>query len=301
MIYDCAIVGGGPAGLNAALVLGRARRSVAIFDDNKPRNRVTHASHGFITRDGVSPADFRRAAYEEVLAYPSVRHWQTEVTGIQKTKNGFCVLTSSGNAVEARKLVMASGLKEVFPNIEGLYEFYGKSVFNCPYCDGWEMKDRPLALISEEPSVFHTAKLLYNWSKDLIVCTNGGAPLTDEQRQRLESRGIRVVRTQVVAFSGHDGQLESIRFADGSRIERGGAFIMPKFLPKAGFKEELGYETNDVGGIAVDAAGRSTVKGIYAAGDAAYVRPSQVVFSAAAGSKVAMAVNMDLTDEDFGE
>ncbi|MDR9854019.1 NAD(P)/FAD-dependent oxidoreductase [Paenibacillus sp. VCA1] len=301
MIYDCAIVGGGPAGLNAALVLGRARRNVAIFDDDQPRNRVTRASHGFITRDGVTPADFRRIAYEEVLKYPSVRHWQTGVTGVRKTKNGFCVLTASGKAVEARKLIFASGLKEVLPNIEGLHEYYGKSVFNCPYCDGWEMRDRPLAVISEEPSVFHMAKLLYNWSKDLIVCTNGGAPLTDEQRQRLESRGIRVIRTQVVAFSGHDGQLESIRFADGSLIERGGAFITPKFLPKAEFKDALGYETNDDGGIAVDAAGRSSVKGIYAAGDAAYVRPSQVVYAAAAGSKVAITVNMDLTDEDFGE
>ncbi|GIO31078.1 MULTISPECIES: NAD(P)/FAD-dependent oxidoreductase [Paenibacillus] len=301
MIYDCAIVGGGPAGLNAALVLGRARRNVAIFDDGQPRNRVTRASHGFITRDGVTPADFRRIAHEEVLKYPSVRHWQTGVTGVRKTKNGFCVLTASGKAVEARKLIFASGLKEVFPNIEGLHEYYGKSVFNCPYCDGWEMRDRPLAVISEEPSVFHMAKLLYNWSRDLIVCTNGGAPLTDEQRQRLESRGIRVIRTQVAAFSGHDGQLESIRFADGSLIERGGAFITPKFLPKAEFKDALGYETNDDGGIAVDAAGRSSVKGIYAAGDAAYVRPSQLVYAAAAGSKVAITVNMDLTDEDFGE
>ncbi|MBE9914826.1 NAD(P)/FAD-dependent oxidoreductase [Paenibacillus donghaensis] len=299
MNYDCAIVGGGPAGLNAALILGRTRRSVALFDDNRPRNGVTHASHGFITRDGVKPAEFRRIAYEEVLGYPSVRHWQEEATDIRKRDEGFEILTVSGRRVQARKLILATGLKELFPEIEGLHDFYGKSLFNCPYCDGWEMRDRPLAVISEEPGVMHMAKLLYNWSKDLAVCTNGRSVLTEDEKNILERRGIQIIETPIAAFEGRNGLLEQVQFTDGSSIKRSGGFITPKWLPKADFREQLGYNVTQFGGIATDEMGRSSVAGLYAAGDAAYVRPSQVVYAAAAGSKVAMTVNLDLTEEDF--
>lgn len=190
MIYDCIIVGGGPAGLNAALVLGRTRRKVALIDNNQPRNAVTHASHGFITRDGVTPAEFRRIAYEEVLRYPSVEHIQTEIISINKNDSGFAVLDSFGRHIEARRLILATGLKEVLPEIEGLRPLYGKSLFNCPYCDGWELRDQPLVVVSENPHVFHMAKMLLNWSKDLVICTNGQTFLSDEQKKVLRPRGL---------------------------------------------------------------------------------------------------------------
>lgn len=301
MSYDCAIVGGGPAGLNAALVLGRARRSVALFDNSQPRNAVTHASHGFITRDGIQPAEFRRIAYEEVLRYPSVRHWPTEVTDIRRTDHGFTLRTSSGELVQARKLILAAGLKEVFPEIEGLRDFYGKSLFNCPFCDGWELRDQPLAVVSDNPGVFHKTKLLLNWSRDLIVCTNGHDILTAEQREQLATRSIQIVDTPVTAFSGREGLLERVHFADGTHIERSGGFIDPVQLPKAGFDEALGYQTANNGGIVTDAMGRTTTAGVYAAGDSAYVMPSQLIFAAASGSKAAMAVLADLTEEAWRE
>jgi thioredoxin reductase len=299
MSYDCAIVGGGPAGLNAALVLGRARRSVALLDNSQPRNGVTHASHGFITRDGIQPAEFRRIAYEEVLSYPSVRHWQAEVTDIQRTDHGFSLRTSSGERVQTRKLILAAGLKEVFPEIEGIRDFYGKSLFNCPFCDGWELRDQPLAIVSDNPGVFHKAKLLRNWSRDLIVCTNGRDILTAEQRQQLASRGIRIVDTPVAAFSGRNGLLERMHFTDGTQIERSGGFIDPTMLPNARFDEALGYQTAANGGIVTDAMGRTTAAGVFAAGDSAYVMPSQLIYAAASGSKAAMAVMADLTEEDW--
>ncbi|WP_152393472.1 NAD(P)/FAD-dependent oxidoreductase [Paenibacillus guangzhouensis] len=299
MMYDCAIIGGGPAGLNAALVLGRARRRVALLDNNQPRNSVTHASHGFITRDNVAPAEFRRVAYEEVLRYPSVHHWQLDVTDVHAAGQGFDIVMSSGNQLQARKVIIATGLKEIFPAIEGFHDFYGKSIFNCPYCDAWEMRDQPLIAISEDAGIFHTAKLLYNWSEDLIVSTNGRTILSDEQQDLLMSRGIRVIQTPIAAFEGQHGQLERVSFTDGSWIERRGGFVSPTFVNKATFREQLGYEVTEQGGIRTDAAGRSSVAGLYAAGDAAYVRPSQVVIAAAAGSKVAMTVNYDLTEEDF--
>lgn len=299
MKYDVAIVGGGPAGLNAALVLGRARRSVSLFDSGRPRNGVTHASHGFITRDGIRPAEFRRIAYEEVLGYPSVRHWQAEATDIRKSEDGFVVETSSGERLQARKVILAAGLKEAFPEIEGLRDFYGKSLFNCPFCDGWELRDRPLAVVSENASVFHKVKLLLNWSRDLVVCTNGSGALNAEQRLQLASRNIPVVDTPVSAFSGRNGLLERVHFADGTHMERSGGFLDPVQLPHANFEKALGYQTSANGGIATDAMGRTTAAGVYAAGDSAYVMPSQLIFAAASGSKAAMAVMADLTEEDW--
>ncbi|MDQ6418549.1 NAD(P)/FAD-dependent oxidoreductase [Paenibacillus sp. LHD-117] len=299
MIYDCAIVGGGPAGLNAALVLGRARRSVALLDNNKPRNGVTHASHGFITRDGVQPAEFRRIAYEEVLSYPTVRHVPAEVNEIRRTEEGFDLRTSSGDQVLAHRLILAAGLREVLPDIEGLRDFYGKSLFNCPFCDGWELRDQPLVLVSDHPHVFHTAKLLLNWSRDLVVCTNGRDTLAEDQRELLASRGIRIVDTPVSSFAGSDGMLERVHFADGTFIERSGGLIGSALLPNAMFDEALGYQTSDNGGIETNAWGRTTAEGVYAAGDSAYVMPSQLIYAAASGSKAAMAVMADLTDEEW--
>lgn len=299
MIYDCAIVGGGPAGLNAALVLGRARRSVAIIDHNRPRNAVTHASHGFITRDDVTPAEFRRIAYEEVMQYPSVRHLQTEVVAVHKAGTGFEVIDSTGLSLQARKIILSTGVKEIFPDIEGFYPLYGKSLFNCPYCDGWELRDQPLVVVSDHPSLYHTAKLLYNWSKDLVVCTNGRDTLTDDQKTRLLSKGIAVMPQPVEAFIGHNGQLDQVWLADGTKIPRTGGFVTPKFVQSTPFGDQLGCAKTEIGGIQSDAVGRTSVPGVYTAGDSSYMMPSQVVYAAASGSRTATSVNMDLTDEDF--
>jgi thioredoxin reductase len=299
MIYDCAIIGGGPAGLNAALVLGRARRSVALIDSNQPRNAVTHASHGFITRDGVTPAEFRRIAYEEVLRYPSVEHLQIEVVSIKKNESEFEVVVSSGLRVQARKLILATGVKEIFPEIEGFYPLYGKSLFNCPYCDGWELRDRPLVVVSEHPSIFHMVKMIFNWSKDLVVCTNGKASLSDVQKKQLQSKGVVVMEQPVSAFIGQNGRLDYVRFEDGTEIPRYGGFVSPKLVPSTALGEILGCEILETGGIKTDEWGRTSMPGIYSAGDAANFMPSQLIFAAASGSRTAAGVNLDLTEEDF--
>jgi thioredoxin reductase len=277
MNFECAIIGGGPAGLSAALVLGRARRTVALLDNGQPRNRVTRASHGFLTRDGIPPSEFRRIAYEEVLNYPSVKIWQSEVAEIRRMNLVFTLRTSSGEFIQARKLIVAAGLREVFPEIKGLRDFYGKSVFECPFCDGWELRDQPLVVVSDHPGVFQKVKLLLNWSRDLVVCTNGRDILTSDQRQQLAARGIPVVDTPVAAFVGRSGMLESVHFTDGTYVERRGGFVSPAHLPIA----------------------RSTAAGVYAAGDSAYVAPSQLIYAAASGSKAAMAVVADLAEENW--
>ncbi|TDF99460.1 NAD(P)/FAD-dependent oxidoreductase [Paenibacillus piri] len=299
MIYDCTIIGGGPAGLNAALVLGRARRSVALIDNNQPRNAVTHASHGFLTRDGVTPTEFRRIAYNEVLHYPTVEHRPAKVTDIRKLHDGFQIITDSGETIESRKLLMATGLKEVFPAIPGLAEMYGKSLFHCPYCDGWELRDQPLIVLSDNPKVFHMAKLLYNWSRDLVICTNGRSVLTDKQKQVLDSRNIIETEQTIAAFHGSEGKLRQVEFTDGSRINRTGGFVTPQWLPQAVFREGLGYETTELDGIRTDEMGKSTVPGLFAAGEAASGAPSQLIVAAAAGSMAAAGINAELMEEDF--
>lgn len=297
--FDCAIVGGGPAGLNAALVLGRARQNVALFDNGQPRNSVTHESHGYLTRDGVTPAEFRRVAYEEVLKYPSVKHWPEEVTDIRKSEQGFVLTVGSGEQVQARKLILSAGLKEKLPDIEGLRDFYGRSVFNCPFCDGWELRDQPLAIISDHPAALHKIKLLLHWTRDLVVCTNGGDNLTAEQEEQLASRGIGLVKTPLAALEGRNGKLELIRFTDGKEILRSGGFIDPIQLPYVNFEDSLGYRTARHGGIVADEMGRTSVPGLFAAGDAAYVMPSQLIYAAASGSKAAMSVMAELTEENW--
>ncbi|MFS0726607.1 NAD(P)/FAD-dependent oxidoreductase [Paenibacillus sp. 1P07SE] len=297
--YECAIVGGGPAGLNAALVLGRARRRVALLDNNQPRNAVTHASHGFITRDGIKPEEFRRIGYEEVLRYPSVEHHEEEVIRIGRLEDGFELETAAGKRIRARKIILSSGLKEVLPEIDGAREYYGKSLFNCPFCDGWELRDQPLVALSENSDLFHKAKLLMNWSRDLILCTNGKGTVTEEEREQLAARNVRVIDTPVAAFAGQDGQLEAVVFTDGTRIARTGGFLSPAQVPQLVLHESLGCEKNEMDGLVVDAMGRTTASGVYAAGDASYVMPSQLIFAAASGSRAGIGVHADLTEEDW--
>ncbi|WP_336785670.1 NAD(P)/FAD-dependent oxidoreductase [Paenibacillus sp. MMO-177] len=300
MRYDVAIIGGGPAGLNAALVLGRARKTVAIFDNALPRNRVTHASHGFITRDGVKPAEFRRIAYEEVLGYPTVKHWEIGVTDIRRSEEGFVIGTSSGDQVQAGKIILSGGLREELPEIKDIKEYYGKSLFACPFCDGWELRDQALVVISDQPHAFHKIKLLQNWSRDCIVCTNGTAEALDaEQREQLAARGIPVIDTPISSLSGQNGMLERVHFTDGTSIERSGGFIDPAQIPNLDYSEALGYETKDNGAIITNEMGKTTAEGVYAAGDSAYVMPSQLIYAAASGSKAAMAVMADLTEENW--
>ncbi|GGF94704.1 thioredoxin reductase [Paenibacillus albidus] len=299
MMYDCCIIGGGPAGLNAALVLGRARRKVALFDDAQPRNAVTHASHGFLTRDGVKPAEFRRIAYEEVLRYPSVEHWQHRVAAIRSVGSGFEVVTESGGSVRTKKVILAYGFKESFPEIAGFRQFYGQSLFNCPYCDGWELRDQALVVIAEEPRAFHMAQTVYNWSKDLVVCTNGHQVFSEEQKQELGRANIRIMEQPIAAFKGTDGLLEELQFVDGTSLQRTGGFIIPKLIPKGTFGADLGCELTEAGGVVTDVLGRSSVPGVYAAGDAAETMASQLIMAAAGGSKAAMAVNADLIEEEW--
>jgi thioredoxin reductase len=299
MIVDCAILGGGPAGLNAALVLGRAMRKVLVFDDNHPRNAVTQEAHGFLTRDGVKPNEFRAIAHGEISKYPSVEMQPVRVTAIRHADNSFAITTEKGDLFFAKTVLLATGLKELLPTIDGLHDYYGKSLFSCPYCDGWELRHRPLVVISEQPHTFHLVKVVWNWSHDLLVCTNGHQVFTEEQQEVLHRKGIEVVEDRITALVGKHGQLEQIVFATQEARSREGGFVASQLLQASPFGEVLGCEMNSMGGIVTDPLGRTTVPGVYAAGDVSVTIPHQLIIAAAAGSRAAAGVNTDLTESEF--
>jgi thioredoxin reductase len=297
-MIDCAIIGGGPAGLNAALVLGRARRNVVLFDNNQPRNAVTHESHGFI-RDGVKPEEFRSIAHEELVRYPSIQFRHTTATAARPDGKGFQVTTAAGETYRVRKIILATGLKETLPAVPGIQEYYGKSLFSCPYCDGWERRDQPLVIISENEHAFDLVKSVYQWSRDLILCTNGYYAVSREDRRTLAAKNIRVYEQKIKWLAGSGGQLQKVILDDGSEEARTGGFVSPVWSQPSSIGKTLGCALNEHGGIAADDFGRTNVDGVYAAGDASNIVPAQLIVAAAGGSRAAIGVNSELTAEEF--
>jgi thioredoxin reductase len=296
MIYDCVIIGGGHAGLNAALILGRARRNAILLDHNKPRNAVTQESHGFITRDGIKPNEFRQIAHKEIGTYPSVRFKEREVTSVIKNESLFELVTSEDDGrYQSKTIIISTGLKEILPRIDNIYDFYG------PYCDGRELRDKPLVvIIGELVQGFHFIQTIYNWSKDLVVCTNGEAFQNSEQKGLLRSKGINIIENKIKEFVGKNGQMEEIVFEDGESILRKGGFVMSQVVQSSDFGKQ-GCESNSLGGIAIDSHGRTNIQGVYAAGDASIISPAKVIIAAAEGVRAAVGVNMDLTQKEFLE
>lgn len=299
MLYDCAIIGGGPAGLNAALVLGRSRRKTLLFDDDNGRNLVTRESHGFITRDGIEPEEFKRLGREDIAKYDCVEIKEQRIVSVHRiTETHYELVTENGDIFHSIKIIIAAGLKEEQPNIPDIEKFYGTSLFSCPYCDGWELRDQPLAVIADK-QVFELAKKIYTWSRDLIVFTNGEGRLEEEDKQKLLRKGIKVVEDIIDGLEGDNGQLRSVRLEDGTLIDRVGGFVTPLWSHATPFAKELGCKLSEHGGILTDGYGRTNVWNVYAAGDASLIVPSQLVIAAGEGSAAAIGVNGDLVNEYF--
>ena len=297
-LYDVAVVGAGPGGLSAALNLVRARRRTLVLDGNRPRNAATFHSHGFITRDGVSPLELRGLAREELQEYPNYEYHQTMVVSVVQTDEGFLVATKgpgfTRSEYRARTIVIATGVTELMPALPTLRAFYGTSIHSCIECDGYEERDKPIAILGDTDDLADRAILASQWSSDVIVFAGATGGVTDDEEAELAERGIRVDRRRVVDVVGDRTGLTGIRLEDGDTVARTAAFVRPIYEPRLGYLESLGLERADDGYLAVDAEGRTSLSGVYAAGDSASPGPRQLIVAAGQGARVASALNRDL-------
>lgn len=297
-IWDAAIIGGGPAGLNAALVLGRARRSVLVIDDERPRNRVTRATHGFLTRDGVPPGELRRFAREELHAYPAVHIASDTAVAVNGADGSFYIATAQGKMYSSRKLLFAVGKKDLPLRINGLREAYGTSAFVCPYCDGWELRDQPIVIIARGNQALHMAKLIAGWTNRYAICSNGPAELTVEQRMELWRHGVEVYESPIRQIVSRSGAVQQVVLMDGAIIPCAGIFFAPKLSAGSELPMALGCAVSPSGTLIVDANGKTSVPGIYSAGDSAHEH-YQAIAAAATGSLAAVSLNTELLMESW--
>jgi thioredoxin reductase len=298
-VIDVIIVGAGPAGLSAALILGRCRRSVIVFDTGVPRNAASQALHGYLTRDGIPPRELLRIGRAELAQYNTVAIRDAEVVSAECQRDArFGVTLASGERITSRKLLLATGVVDNLPEIDGFRECYGRSVFHCPYCDGWEVRDQPIAIYGQGERGVGLSLELTAWSRDLVLCTNGPADIDDEGRARLTKNGIAVREDRIARLQADEGRLESVTFVDGSRVPRRALFFTTGQNQRSGLLGQLGCEFNDKGTVRTGKYETTHLRGLYVAGDAS--RAVQwVVVAAAEGAEAAYAINTDLLKEDL--
>ncbi len=294
--WDCIVVGAGPAGLNAALVLGRARRRVLVLDGAQPRNYATHEMHGVLGHDGLDPADLRARGRTELGRY-GVEVVTAEVQDAEPLDGTVRVSSSRGTDL-ARTVLLATGMLDDVPDIPGFAEVWGTSAHTCPYCDGYEHRDERLAILAAGARGEHLAILLRQWSNDVVLLSDGPHGLDGDQRARVQALGIPIIETRVVALDSHEGgRLRRLRLDDGETLDRDALFFYVAWQLRSDVARSLGCRLHDDGSIAVDASQATTVDRVYAAGNCADPR-ALVPAAAGSGATAAVAINARLSMED---
>jgi thioredoxin reductase len=297
--WDVVIVGAGPAGLSAALVLGRARRKVLLCDTGTPRSWASKEMHGFLTRDGIAPTEFLRLAQKELSRYPSVVFHAAEVTTASRRPDGrFEVSIKKRRRVRSRKLLIATGVFDHLPSIKGVEEFFGVSVFQCPYCDGWEVRNAPIAVYGKRRRGFEMARALTAWTRDIVLCTDGAAALSRAEQAQLQRNGIQILEDRIEQLEGKRGKLKAIIFRNGLRLKRSALFFDTPSSGQSRLAESLGCQFSRHGGIKCGQYEATSVPGVFVAGN--IIKDVQLVIVAAAeGTRAAFGINRALTREDF--
>jgi thioredoxin reductase len=288
--YDAVIIGGGPAGLSAALVLGRARKRVLVVDDERPANAVSQGVGGLLGHDRVKPADLRDRGRRQLEEHANVelRHGAVEDAG--RIHGEFVVSATGGPPVRAHAIVLAHGLRYDPPPLPGIEALWGRSVFHCAFCDGWEVRDRPLAFHGSGPGAVRSALVLAGWTDDVVLCTDG-APDTDGPL--LAAAGVRVRTEPIARLAGNDGRLRRIEFSHGPAERREALFVNTRRDQPNRLAAALGCELTAAGTVLTDADGRTNIAGVYAAGDAATPHSRSVANAIGTGSRVGYAVALE--------
>ncbi|MFI6253078.1 NAD(P)/FAD-dependent oxidoreductase [Streptomyces sp. NPDC051016] len=300
--YEVVVVGGGAAGLSAALVLGRARRRTLVVDAGEPRNAPAAHMQGFLTRDGMPPGEFLALGREEIARYgvELVRDRAVDATGVD---DGFTVSLAGGRTVRARQLVVATGLKDELPPVPGVAERFGRDVLHCPYCHGWEVRDQAFGVLATTAMSVHQALMVTQWSKDVILFLHQVREdgLTDDDLRRLAVAGVRVVPGEVAGLRIEDDRLTGVRLAEGSVHAREALFVAPRPVPRNDLLRALGAEMTETPFGAypvIDERGLTTVPGLWAAGNASGFA-EQVVNAASRGYRAGAAINGELLFADL--
>jgi thioredoxin reductase len=296
LMLDVLVVGGGPAGLSAALMLGRCRRRVLVCDLGQPRNRRSHALHGYLTRDGIAPPAFNDLGRRELVPY-GIELRQVGVTGARPTSDHYAVSLADGSEQTARYLLIATGVIDDLPALAGFDDCYGRSLFHCPYCDGWEVRDRRLAAFGPGAAVANLALALKTWSADVVVCTNG-TRVDGRLRQRLANNGV-TIRTERVARLEHTGGvMTAVAFESGEPVPRDAMFFTTGQHPQCDLAVKLGCTLTHKGTVKTGSICDTNVPRVFVVGDAS--RDAQfVVVAAAEGVKAALAINKALQTEEL--
>ncbi len=294
--YDVIIVGGGPAGLSAALMLGRCRRRVLVLDSGRYRNYATEAMHGFLTRDGTHPAEIRRLAREELKKYGVEVHCAT-VTHARQDDGAFVVEMAEGGPCRSRKLVLATGVVDRLPPLDGIDEFYGKSVHHCPYCDAWEHQDERMAVYGKGKPGMGLAMSLKTWTPDVVLCTCGPSGLSSDDKRRLADLEIGLRTENISRLEGEGGRLQRIVFSKGDPVECSAMFFNTGQNQSCGLAGQFRCNVTPRGAVSTDRWERTNIPGLYAVGDCSR-NVQWVVVAAAQGAIAAEAINMELQEED---
>ncbi|MFC5068417.1 NAD(P)/FAD-dependent oxidoreductase [Flaviflagellibacter deserti] len=297
-MYDAIIVGGGPAGLNAALVLGRCRRRVLLCDDGTPRNAVSRGVSGFITRDGILPGELRSIGRAEIGKYPSVEIRDMPVADVEITPDGFEVVMNDGIRELARKLLLATGVDDNLPDIPGFRELYGHGVYNCPYCDGWEERDRLFAIYGRGDKGKNFALQLTLWGKDPVLCTDGASELSETDLAQLERNGVTVREDRITHLEAKNDTLAAVHFENDSCLPRDALFFITGAKPSCAIATKLNCHLTEKGVVRTVGNEQTNIPGLFVAGDASQ-GVQFAILAAAEGALAAFQINSELIAEDL--
>ncbi|MDR6369270.1 thioredoxin reductase [Chryseobacterium bernardetii] len=296
--FDVIITGGSYSGLSAGMSLGRSLRNVLIIDNGKPCNRQTPHSHNFVTHDGKTPSEIAQLAKKDVEKYNTVQFYNGTVVKTQKTTEGFEIETSSGEKFNAKRLILASGVKDIMPDIPGFAECWGISVIHCPYCHGYEVKNEVTGILSNGDMAYEFSKLIFNLTKNLTLFTNGKAALTEEQLEKLKQNKIILNEDEIESIQHKNGSIQKIIFKNGKEIPLQALYAKIPFEQNLNVSDDLGCELTEQGFIKVDMMQKTTVPGVFACGDNVTMMRS-VANAVAQGNFAGAVVNKELSDEEF--